>query len=137
LLQRWSPRVAIGVSSILFALLHADSLQHIIAVVPLAVVTGLLAFRSNSVRPGMLVHAIHNTAAVGLGALMTALTPQLGEEGVGMLLLGVIVALGLLGLPATIALFRNRTVKSVDSELAVEMPAPSFLTDSALVRQLG
>jgi membrane protease YdiL (CAAX protease family) len=137
LLQRWSPRVAIGVSSILFALLHADSLQHVIAVVPLAVVTGVLAFRSNSIRPGMLVHAIHNTAAVGLGALMTALTPQLGEDGVGMLLLGVIVALGLLGLPATIALFRRRPAKTIGGDQAVELPLPSFLTDSALVRQLG
>ena len=62
----WSPAVAIGVSTLLFAVLHFDSLQHIIDVVPLGIVTGLLAYRTNSVRPGMLVHGLHNAGAVAL-----------------------------------------------------------------------
>ena len=52
--------------------MHFDSLQHIVAVIPLGVLTGLLAHKTNSVKPGMLVHGVHNVAAVGLGAALTA-----------------------------------------------------------------
>lgn len=135
LLQRWSPAAAIGVTSLLFALLHVDSLQHIIAVIPLAIVTGLLAYRTNSVKPGMFVHAIHNTAAVAIGALAVALTPQLGDEGVGMLLLGSIVALGVIGLPAVIALVRNRPADAPVASPMGEVRLPELLTDSGLARQ--
>jgi membrane protease YdiL (CAAX protease family) len=84
-----------------------DSLQHIIAVVPLGVVTGLLAYRTNSVKPGMLVHAVHNTGAVGFGALATVLTPHIGHEELGLLLIGTIGVLGLIGLPAVVSLLRS------------------------------
>ncbi len=116
-LQRWSPVVAISVSTLLFALMHMDSLQHIIAVVPLGLVNGLLAYRTNSVKPGMLVHAIHNTGVVGIGALGTALMPHMGEDAVGILLLGIIGALGLIGLPAIVSLLR-----SAKPQAAVETP---------------
>ncbi len=133
LLQRWSPTVAIGVSTLLFAVLHADSLQHIVAVVPLGIVTGLLAQRTNSVKPGMLLHAIHNTAAVGIGALGVALTPVLGEAGVGMLIIGLIVALGLAGLPVVVALVWNgQPRKESLNELEVESGLAQLLTDSGL-----
>jgi membrane protease YdiL (CAAX protease family) len=145
-LQRWSPAVAISVSSLLFALMHMDSLQHIIAVVPLGVVTGVLAYRTNSVKPGMLVHAVHNTAAVGFGALATALTPHVSQEELGLLLIGMIGLLGLIGLPAVISLLRSAKPRpSVEAhaapELVVETPSarsrelslPKYGIDSRLV----
>ncbi len=117
LLARWSPSVAIGVSTLLFAIIHADSLQHVLAVVPLGIVTGLLAHRTGSIKAGMLVHAIHNAGAVGFGALARLLTPHLGDEGTGFVLIGGVVALGLVGLPAIIALTRRAE--------STEEPVPS------------
>jgi membrane protease YdiL (CAAX protease family) len=112
LLQRWSPSAAIGVSTVLFAVMHADSLQHIIAVLPLGVITGMLAYRTNSVKPGMLVHALHNIGVVKFGALARVLTPQFGDESAGLIILGAVVVLGLLGLPAIISLLRRSPAPS-------------------------
>ncbi len=153
-LQRWSPVVAISVSTLLFALMHMDSLQHIIAVIPLGLVNGLLAYRTNSVKPGMLVHAIHNTGVVAFGALATALTPHMGEDALGIVLCGIIAVLGLIGLPAIVSLLR-RPKPQVAAETQVvetmagpipaaepvveplsvrsrELSLPNFLTDSRL-----
>jgi membrane protease YdiL (CAAX protease family) len=128
-LQRWSPAVAIGVSSLLFAVMHMDSLQHIIAVVPLAVVTGLLAYRTNSVKPGMLVHGLHNVGAVGFGALATLLTPHFSQESLGLLMIGAIAVLGLIGLPAVVSLLRG--AKPQPAALAHIAPLPAVeLADS-------
>jgi membrane protease YdiL (CAAX protease family) len=142
-LQRWSPAVAISVSTLLFAVMHMDSPQHIIAVVPLGVVTGLLAYRTNSVKPGMLVHAIHNTGVVGFAALATVLTPHFGQEELGLLFIGVIGLLGLIGLPAVVSLLRSAkpsVATDTSPEPAVESPSvlsrelklPSFASDSQL-----
>lgn len=106
LLQRWSPAVAIMTTTLLFALTH-NSLQQIIAVVPLGLITGILACRTNSVKPGMFVHAVYNAGVVGIGALANRLSPMLGDEMLGMLMIGLIVLMGLIGLPATISLLRR------------------------------
>jgi uncharacterized protein len=133
-LERWSPAVAISVSSLLFALMHMDSLHHIIAVVPLGLVTGLLAYRTNSVLPGMLVHAVHNTAAVGFGALVTVLTPQMGQGALGLLLIATIGVLGLIGLPAVVSLLRSaKPQASVETHAA---PEPVVESLSARGREL-
>jgi membrane protease YdiL (CAAX protease family) len=120
LLARWSPSVAIGVSTLLFAIIHADSLQHVLAVVPLGIVTGLLAHRTGSIKAGMLVHAIHNAGAVGFGATARLLSPHLGDDGAGLVLTGGVVALGLIGLPAIIALVRRSEGSS--EAIASSMP---------------
>jgi len=134
-LQRWSPAVAISVSSLLFAITHMDSLQHIIAVVPLGVVTGLLAYRTNSVKPGMLVHAIHNMGAVGFGALATATTSHTGREELGLLLIGTIGVLGLIGLPAVVSLMRSAKPQPiVETHVA---PDPVVHSVSAWSRELS
>ncbi|QDU27488.1 CAAX amino terminal protease self- immunity [Anatilimnocola aggregata] len=123
LLARWSPTTAIAVSTLLFAILHADSLQHIVAVIPLGIVTGLLAYRTNSVKPGMLVHAIHNMGAVACGALTRALTPLLGDEQAGLVIIGLIVLLALVGLPSALSLLRRTAVNPESQPLALPQPA--------------
>ena len=142
-LKRWSPAVAIGASTLLFSVMHMDSLQHIIAVVPLGLVTGLLAYRTNSVMPGMLVHAAHNTGVVGFAVLATVLAPYVGQEELGLVLIGVIGLLGLIGLPAVVSLLRsakpsvatNAVPKPVAEPLSVRsrgLELPSFASDSQL-----
>jgi membrane protease YdiL (CAAX protease family) len=104
LIQRWTPATAIAVSTALFAILHADSLPHILAVIPLGVVTGWLAWRTDSVTPGMVVHAIHNAGAVAFAAVAKVLVPELGNEGAGWVMLTLIVVLGMTSVPALLAL---------------------------------
>jgi uncharacterized protein len=58
-LERWRPAVAIGASSVLFALFHV--IPHtVLAVLPLGVWLGVVAWKSGSVYPGMLCHAFVN-----------------------------------------------------------------------------
>jgi membrane protease YdiL (CAAX protease family) len=131
LLKRWSPAVAIGVTSVLFAILHMDSVQHIIAVVPFALVVGLLAYRTNSTKPGMLVHAIHNAAIFGFGAVATALTPYVGAETIGLVALGMVGLLGVIGLPAVISLLRSpKPAPAVEAQVAPEPVAESLVSPS-------
>lgn len=146
-LSRWSPAVAITLSTLLFAVMHMDSIQHIIAVIPLGAVAGLLAYRTNSVKPGMLVHGVHNVVAVAVPAITTALLPILGNEGVGLVVLGSIPVLGLIGLPAVISLLRkSKPLPSIENyetpepveSLSVLKRAPlvaEYATDSVLTSQ--
>lgn len=131
LLRRWSPAVAIAVSTLLFAVMHFDSLQHVIAVIPLGVVTGLLAYRTNSVKPGMVVHAVHNATIVGVGAALTAATPFLSEANLGLLVIGSIAGLSLIGLPAVVSLLRG-TKPAVETCVVPDRILPDYLTDSRL-----
>lgn len=117
LLQRWSPVAAIGMTTFLFAILHFDSLQHIVAVIPLGLVTGVLAYRTKSVKPGMIVHAIHNFAAVGYTTLTNFLAPQMTDETLGLVLIATIATLFVLGLPATIGLFRSPRINALGLRL--------------------
>jgi membrane protease YdiL (CAAX protease family) len=123
-LQRWSPTAAVAVSTLLFALLHCDSLQHILSVIPLGIVTGWLAHRTNSAKPGMVVHAIHNAGAVAFAAVAKVLIPALGNEGAGWVILGGIALLAAVSVPAVIALFRGE-------QSPAATPTPS-LSQSAL-----
>jgi membrane protease YdiL (CAAX protease family) len=106
-LERWSPAVAIGFTTLLFALMHFDSLTHIVSVIPLGIVTGLLAYRTNSVKLGMAVHALHNAGSVMFSALVMMFVPMVTAETLGYIVFGTLIVLGLFGLPAIISLLRN------------------------------
>jgi membrane protease YdiL (CAAX protease family) len=69
LIQRWSPAAAIVVSALIFSLAHLDPL-HVCGVLPLGLWLGLIAWRSESVWPAMICHAVNNAVAV-LGARYT------------------------------------------------------------------
>ena len=59
LLERWSPGWAIGVTSVLFALMHV--MPHaIVAVLPLGIWLGVVAWRTGSVLPSIFCHAFVN-----------------------------------------------------------------------------
>lgn len=139
-LERWSPAVAISVSTLLFAIVHLDSLQHIVAVLALGSVTGLVAYRSQSVRPSMIVHALHNVAVVGFTALAPVLAANIGQERLGQLFLGLIATLGLIGLPAVILLLRRNKPQlptRSPSARTYELTQPQFAFDSQLASTAG
>ena len=90
LLQRWSPSVAIGVTTTLFALIHMDSLHHIIAVIPIGLLLGIVAYRTRSVWPGVVLHMLHNALACFLGAVFTTALATMLEETAGLVVLSVL-----------------------------------------------
>jgi uncharacterized protein len=59
LLERWTPGLAIVVTSLLFALVHVDPHQ-VVAVFPMGLWLGLVAWKSGSVFPSMFCHAFIN-----------------------------------------------------------------------------
>jgi hypothetical protein len=63
LLRRWPPRLAVGVSALVFSAAHLDPL-HVLGVIPLGLWLGTIAWRAESVWPAMLCHAVNNAVAV-------------------------------------------------------------------------
>jgi membrane protease YdiL (CAAX protease family) len=125
-LERWSPVVAIGFTTLLFAIMHFDSLTHIVAVIPLGIVTGLLAYRTNSVKPGMVVHALHNVGTVVFSASVMMFGPLVAEETLGLIVFGTMIVLALFGLPALISLVRSgKRAIATDSVLERSAEAPT------------
>ena len=102
------PWVSVGVVSLFFAFWHLR-LQGFLALLPLALMLGFLAWRSNSLIPGILAHFVANALQV----LVTVLT-SMGL--VSNTVLGIAVLLGgLVGLPLAgvgIFLFWKWTRKS-------------------------
>ncbi len=65
LLQRWSPRRAIAVAALLFAVMHLDPVRFP-ALVVLGATFGWLAWRAGSIWPAVAAHAANNGVAAGL-----------------------------------------------------------------------
>lgn len=72
LLKSWPPFAAIVVSAALFAAAHGDPM-HAVAVFPIGIWLGIVAWRTGSLWPAILCHAYNN-----LNAIVAA---QLGVEG--------------------------------------------------------
>jgi len=100
LIQRWSPVTAIGVTSVLFALVHV--MPHaIVAVLPLGLWFGYVAWKSNSVLPTMVAHAFVN------GSLNAwRMIAKFGEISEPIQLVVVILAV-LVGLVCFVLLLRS------------------------------
>jgi membrane protease YdiL (CAAX protease family) len=65
LLRRWPAAAAIAVSSVFFVAAHFDPV-HMLAVTPLGIWFGVVAWRCGSIWPSMLCHAAQNTTALVL-----------------------------------------------------------------------
>lgn len=63
LLERWHPAAAIAASTLLFACAHVDP-HHALAVLPMGVWFGVVAWRCGAVWPAMLCHAAQNITGV-------------------------------------------------------------------------
>jgi hypothetical protein len=78
LIARRSPRWAIGLSSLVFAVYHLDPVRFP-GVLLLGGVYGWLAWRTGSIWPSMLAHAINNGVGV-IGLLLVAESGQAGAD---------------------------------------------------------
>lgn len=108
LLQRWPAFLAIGISSVLFALMHLDSIHHIIAVLPLGILLGVLAYRTKSIVPGIVFHGLHNLYCGGFDLLGQTVTSHLSDSAAGIALLVTLGSALLMGLPAAVFLMVRR-----------------------------
>lgn len=63
LLQRWSAPVAIAVSTALFSFAHLHPL-HVLLTLPLGMWLGIVAYRTGSILPSMVLHMLNNGLAM-------------------------------------------------------------------------
>ena len=140
LLERWSPVVAIGISSILFALIHADSLQHICAVLPGGIFYGIVAYRTRSIWPTIVMHALHNAYIGGIGHLETAM----GATPAGLAIMLSLLVIGVfLGIPGMLQLVFGRIPRPASAGMAEVVAAsasaelPEDVDASAFPRPLA
>ncbi|WP_182869181.1 type II CAAX endopeptidase family protein [Stieleria mannarensis] len=103
--RRIGPALGILLSSALFAVFHMD-LIHIIAVFPLGLYLGVIAWRSGSLFPAMLGHFVNNSISVFAVVLGPETQDQDPTPEMALFLL-VVIALGLFGAMLTaVAMWR-------------------------------
>jgi uncharacterized protein len=87
---RFRPREAIGLSALAFAALHLDPVRFP-ALFLLGLLYGWLAWRTGSLYPAVLAHAVNNAAATA-EALSSSRTPDGGATGAGAALTVLLLA---------------------------------------------
>ena len=129
LLRRWPPALAIGVTSVLFALVHLDPTCVVFAL-PLGVWLGVIAWRTGSIWPAVACHAAVNTLVNVYGTAFAKWTvPERVEAASDLLMLfaavcGFIVAL--------VVLVRRR----VPVARPVGLDAPALRSENGSVGQV-
>lgn len=88
LLLRWPPALAVGVSALVFSAAHMDPL-HVIGVFPLGLWLGAVAWRTGSVWPAVLCHAVNNAVAVAGADYQETSTLELTLDPFSVTLLAV------------------------------------------------
>lgn len=80
LLNRWSPAVAIGVSSVLFGALHLDP-QHMVVATIIGLWLGYVAWRTDSIWLSMICHVANNATWLTIMNLTQDDSPTGGSYG--------------------------------------------------------
>ena len=102
-MQRFSPFWAIAISTGIFAAAHMDP-QHAVGVIPLGVWLGVIAWRTGSVWPAMLCHAMNNAFAI-----LASIFAKFLDDPAAMGLFGLLtLALCALALAASITLLAKK-----------------------------
>lgn len=121
------PIAGIVISSAMFAMFHVDWV-HVIAVFPLGLFLGLVAWRSGSLLPAMLAHFVNNAVSV----FSVVLGPEDQKLGVpeGMqLFISIVILAGLAGTVLTILAWRRYPLAS--EPLSVEQTEEALDDQSA------
>lgn len=90
LLKRWPAWLAVVVSSIMFAAYHLDPL-YVVAVLPIGLWLGFLAYRLGGTLPGIVCHIVNNFIAFGILILVGRYGVEV-SDGASMALNGFLLA---------------------------------------------
>lgn len=101
--SRHRPPIAIGASALLFALLHLDPLRGP-SLLLLGALYGWLAWRTGSIWPAVVAHAVNNGIASAAGLALGGAAAGAGEPTLGDALVGV--AVGAVAVAAAASLFQ-------------------------------
>ena len=111
LLKHWPAWVAILVSSVLFALAHVEPI-HVMAVFPLGVWFGIIAWKTQSIIPCMICHFLNNLLSI------LALKFGLEEQGGESLLLGIAGVSGVFLIASIVLLIRPSRSPEIPVDIA-------------------
>ncbi|OYP34962.1 type II CAAX endopeptidase family protein [Rhodopirellula sp. MGV] len=113
------PGIGIAIASILFAAFHMD-LVHVIAVLPLGIYLGVIAWRSGSIFPAMLAHFVNNSVSVFAVVLAPQQEDQLPSGQMIAFMLSVMLLALISSMITAVALWRYPIpiVKNLEPELA-------------------
>lgn len=108
LLQRWTPVRAIGIATVIFALMHITP-HAIVATFPIGLWLGVVAWRSGSIGPGILCHAFINGSVNAWRVLV-----KFGEisEMAQYIFLAVSLCVGLICFILALKSFQNAEAES-------------------------
>lgn len=98
--ERWGGWIGVLVGGTIFALYHLR-FQGVFALIPVALVLGLLAWRSHSLLPGIVLHAVYNSLATLLLIVSSFLPLRVVSALAGMVVCGALALLP----PALLALW--------------------------------
>lgn len=121
--QGRSPRVAIFLSALLFGIMHFNPVQSCFAFF-LGIAFGWLYYRTGSVAPGIVAHAINNTACALLMVLDTEHAHMTVQEQYGTVAFYILLAVALICVVVGYVMLRK--------ELSVP---PTFVEDEAVVEE--
>lgn len=79
LVQRWGRWIGISITALLFGIMHMDLLQGTFAL-GFGFYIGYLVEKAGSIRPGMVCHAVNNSAQVVLGWLSPAADQEMSRR---------------------------------------------------------
>ncbi|WP_024832733.1 type II CAAX endopeptidase family protein [Ruminiclostridium josui] len=79
--RKYGVAVSIGVTSVLFGLLHRD-IQKTVSTILLGALIGFIVYRTGSIFTGMIAHFTNNASAVLLSFMASKMSWYLNEEGI-------------------------------------------------------
>jgi membrane protease YdiL (CAAX protease family) len=96
LVERFGPLAGIAIASVLFALAHFD-LRHSLFALGFGAYVGWIAWRTDSIWPGVLVHVVNNTISV------LQIASGMGDAPMSKKTSGLVLAASLVALAAAVA----------------------------------
>ncbi|MEG1779289.1 MAG: type II CAAX endopeptidase family protein, partial [Oscillospiraceae bacterium] len=93
-LRQFGDYFAIGVSALLFALLHRNMVQFPNAFI-MGLILGYFVIRTGSIWTGIIIHGVNNAVAIGITALMTIFTEH--NMALSLSVYGLMLSAGLIG----------------------------------------
>ena len=117
--KKWNPWFAIVISAAFFAIAHGNFGQGMTAIV-MGCFMGWIYYRTRSIMPCFLVHAVNNTTAVVISVTMSELMPEMFDDKMG---LSVMVGVPLIVVSLIVIYFAARNIGKITND-RIPIPVP-------------